>query len=214
MRVRGNAGDGQRKGKLCQESDFSDAGRWVCAHVHLSYKKAVSELPSTFSFLLQSSSSTCKAEFARTTFCGLLHHPYLPSQCSPFLKQAGDVILQHCFPALVQSLAHSHRKLVEKCRLQEPPADPWNLDIWGGAHESAFLRNSLSLMYTIKLETAWGRGMLAKPKESTGEGSAAPPFSPPSSFASSDFPLLQRNEMSFHFCATFAFVSVYAHTYT
>lgn len=47
MRVRGNAGDGQRKGKLCQESDFSDAGRWGCAHVHLSSKKAVSELPRT-----------------------------------------------------------------------------------------------------------------------------------------------------------------------
>lgn len=47
MRVRGNAGDGQRKGKLCHESDFSDAGRWGCVQEHLSCTRAVNESPST-----------------------------------------------------------------------------------------------------------------------------------------------------------------------
>ena len=40
-RVRGNVGDGQGKWKHFQESDFSDAGTWGCAQVHLGWEKAV-----------------------------------------------------------------------------------------------------------------------------------------------------------------------------
>lgn len=39
-RVRGNVGDGQGKWKHGQESDFSDAGTWGCAQVHLGWEKA------------------------------------------------------------------------------------------------------------------------------------------------------------------------------
>ena len=46
----------RESGKHCQESDFSDAGTWGCAQVHLGWEKAVlanyGEL--TFPLLFQS----------------------------------------------------------------------------------------------------------------------------------------------------------------